>query len=144
MSQKWGPVRAARCCAADADAHRRNARPIPAEDRRAEHLAEILASLSRGGSAGLDREIQRSSDTSSRDGDDSVWVSKVNEFIGSSSASFEGAALEVVERANRTLRGITGIEILDKSAKVQDGAVVEYRVKLRLLFDMAPESDLHW
>jgi flavin-binding protein dodecin len=92
----------------------------------------------------LGPEIQRASDTSTREGDDSVWVSKVNEFIGSSSAGFEGAALEVVERASRTLRGITGIEILDKSVKVEDGAVVEYRVKLRLLFDMAPESDLHW
>jgi flavin-binding protein dodecin len=73
-----------------------------------------------------------------------VWVSKVNEFIGSSPEGFEAAALEVVVRANRTLRGITGIEILDKSVKVQDGAVMEYRVNLRLLFDMAPESDLHW
>jgi flavin-binding protein dodecin len=73
-----------------------------------------------------------------------VWVSKVNEFIGSSPEGFEAAALEVVVRANRTLRGITGIEILDKCVKVQDGAVMEYRVSLRLLFDMAPESDLHW
>lgn len=73
-----------------------------------------------------------------------MWVSKVNEFIGSSPRSFEAAALEVIERADRTLRGITGIEILDKSVKVHDDAIVEYRVKLRLLFDMAPESELHW
>ena len=73
-----------------------------------------------------------------------MWVSKVNEFIGSSPDGFEGAAGEVVERANRTLRGITGIEILNKSVKVTDGAIVEYRVRLRLLFDMASESELHW
>ena len=73
-----------------------------------------------------------------------MWVGKVNEFIGSSPAGFEAAAGEVVERANRTLRGITGIEVLEKSVQVQDDAIVEYRVRLRLLFDMAPESELHW
>ena len=73
-----------------------------------------------------------------------MWVSKVNEFIGSSPKGFEAAAFEVIDRANQTLRGITGVEILDKSVKVEDDAIVEYRVKLRLLFDMAPESELHW
>ncbi len=73
-----------------------------------------------------------------------MWVGKVNEFIGSSPEGFEAAACEVVARANRTLRGITGIEVLEKSVKVRDDAVVEDRVMLRLLFDMAPESELHW
>lgn len=81
---------------------------------------------------------------SERKGDVGVWVTKVNEFIGSSPEGFEAASLEVVQRANRTLRGITGIEILEKRVKVQDDAIVEYRVNLRLLFDMAPETDFHW
>jgi flavin-binding protein dodecin len=73
-----------------------------------------------------------------------VWVSKVNELIGSSPQSFEEAARSVVLRANRTLRGITGIEVLEKRVKVRDGCIEEYRVRLRLVFDMAPESVLHW
>jgi len=73
-----------------------------------------------------------------------MWVSKVNELIGSSPESFERAAAEVLERANRTLRGITGIEVVDKRVKVASGEIVEYRVQLRLLFDMAPETELHW
>ncbi len=73
-----------------------------------------------------------------------MWVSKVNELIGSSSEGFEHAAQQVLERANRTLRGITGIEVTEKRVKVVDGEVAEYRVRLRLLFDMAPETDLHW
>jgi flavin-binding protein dodecin len=73
-----------------------------------------------------------------------VWVSKVSELIGSSSLSFEDAAREVVGRANRTLRGITGIQVLEKRVKVEDDRVVEYRVRLRLSFDMAPEAVLHW
>jgi hypothetical protein len=73
-----------------------------------------------------------------------VWVSKVNELIGSSPRSFEDAARSVVERANRTLRGITGVEVVDKRVKVGDDGIAEYRVRLRLVFDMAPETALHW
>lgn len=73
-----------------------------------------------------------------------MWVTKVNELIGSSPESFEAAAVEVVERANKTLRGITGIEVLERTIKVVDDAVVEYRVRLRLLFDLAPEQMLHF
>jgi flavin-binding protein dodecin len=73
-----------------------------------------------------------------------MWVSKVNELIGSSPQGFEEAARSVVERANRTLRGITGIEVIEKRVKVKDGRIDEYRVRLRLVFDMAPESALHW
>ena len=49
-----------------------------------------------------------------------------------------------MERANRTLRGITGIEVIEKRAKVEHDRIVEYRVRLRLVFDMAPETELHW
>jgi flavin-binding protein dodecin len=73
-----------------------------------------------------------------------MWVSKVNELIGSSPDGFEEAARSVLERANRTVAGIRGIEVLDKRVKVQDGRIVEYRVRLRLVFDMAPDTALHW
>ncbi len=71
-----------------------------------------------------------------------MWVSKVNELIGSSPESFEAAAAEVVVRAHETLRGVTGIEVRDRSIKVENGEVVEYRLRLRLLFDLAPEKML--
>ena len=73
-----------------------------------------------------------------------MWVSKVNELIGSSPESFEAAAREVLARANRTLRGITGIEVLEKRVKIVDDEIAEYRIRLRLVFEMAPETVLHW
>lgn len=73
-----------------------------------------------------------------------MGVAKVNELIGSSPLGFEEAARSVVERANRTLRGITGIEVIEKRAKVAGDRIVEYRVRLRLVFDMAPETEQHW
>ncbi len=73
-----------------------------------------------------------------------MWVSKVSELIGSSPVSFEAAAGEVLARANRTLRGITGIEVLEKKVKIEAGRIAEYRVRVRLVFDMAPEAEVHW
>ena len=73
-----------------------------------------------------------------------MWVSKVSEIIGSSATSFEAAAESVLTRANRTLRGITAIEVLEKRLKVVDGSITEYRVRLRLSFDVAPRTDSHW
>ena len=73
-----------------------------------------------------------------------MWISKVSELIGSSPDGFEAATRDVVARAHRTLRGITGVEVIDKRVKVEDNAIVEYRVRLRLVFDLAPIAELHW
>jgi flavin-binding protein dodecin len=73
-----------------------------------------------------------------------MWVSKTSELIGSSPRSYEDAARTVLERANRTLRGITGFEVLEKRIKVEKDELREYRIRLRLTFDMASESKLHW
>lgn len=73
-----------------------------------------------------------------------MWVSKISELIGSSSASFEDAARTVVARAHATLSGIHGIEVLEKSCKVRDDRIIEYRVRLRLVFDVVPPLEQHW
>jgi flavin-binding protein dodecin len=73
-----------------------------------------------------------------------MWISKVSQIIGSSPTSFEDAAQSVVARANRTLRGITGFDVVEKRIKIEDGAVAEYRVQLRLHFDVAPHTEPHW
>jgi flavin-binding protein dodecin len=73
-----------------------------------------------------------------------VQISKTNELIGASPESFEDAAQRVVARAHRTLRGITGFDVVAKRVKIDAGGIREYRVRLRLHFDMAPETALHW
>jgi flavin-binding protein dodecin len=73
-----------------------------------------------------------------------MWVAKVSELIGSSTENFETATRAVVRRANRNLRGITGIEVLEKKVKIEEGAIIEYRVRLRLSFDMVLEQQQHW
>jgi flavin-binding protein dodecin len=71
-------------------------------------------------------------------------IFKTNELIGSSPESFEDAARQVIARANRTLRGISGFDVVEKRVKVEDGGLREYRVRLRLHFEVAPETALHW
>ena len=74
----------------------------------------------------------------------SMWVSKVSQIIGSSPSSFEDAAQSVLARANRTLRGITGFKVVEKRLKIDENGIAEYRVHLRLNFDMAPFTETHW
>jgi len=73
-----------------------------------------------------------------------MTIAKVNELIGSSPDGFEQAARLVIARASRTVCGITGIEVVEKRVKVLDDGIAEYRVRLRLSFDMAPDTLLHW
>jgi hypothetical protein len=37
-------------------------------------------------------------------------------------------------RAGRTLRGITGLEVVDKRVKVERGLITEYRVEMKVIF----------
>jgi flavin-binding protein dodecin len=71
-------------------------------------------------------------------------VVKRNELIGSSPHGFEAAAQEILARANRTLRGVTGLEVLEKKVEVEGSAIAEYHLRVRLVFEMAPDTVLHW
>jgi len=61
-------------------------------------------------------------------------VARVTEIRASSPDGFQEAVLEGVKRAAKTLRGITGLEVLDKRVKVERGKIVEYRVDMKLIF----------
>ncbi len=70
-------------------------------------------------------------------------VAKVTELIGSSPKGWEDAAREAVRRAAKTLTGITGFKILRRQVAVLPSGKSEYRVRLRLIFEVAPDFDLH-
>jgi len=61
-------------------------------------------------------------------------VARVTEIRASSSEGFQEAVLEGLKRATKTLRGITGVEVLEKRVKVEGGKIVEYRVDMKLVF----------
>jgi flavin-binding protein dodecin len=61
-------------------------------------------------------------------------VARVTEIIASSPDGFREAVEEGMARAARTLRGITGLEVLSKRVKVERGLIVEYRVDMKITF----------
>jgi dodecin len=63
-----------------------------------------------------------------------VAVARVTEIRASSREGFREAVEEGLARATRTLRGITGLEVLDKRVKVERGQIVEYRVDMKIIF----------
>jgi flavin-binding protein dodecin len=61
-------------------------------------------------------------------------VAKVTEVISSSKKSFDDAIENGVERASKTLKGISGAWVADQKVVVTDGKVSEYRVVLKITF----------
>jgi flavin-binding protein dodecin len=61
-------------------------------------------------------------------------VARVTQVIGASPHSWEDAVRNALERANKTLRGITGIEVLKENAAVENGKVAEFRAMVQVTF----------
>jgi flavin-binding protein dodecin len=61
-------------------------------------------------------------------------VASVSTITSASANSWQEAAELGFERANKTLRGITGIKVIEEKARVEDGVIVEYLVTLQVIF----------
>jgi dodecin len=61
-------------------------------------------------------------------------VAKVITIIGSSPESFAKAADAAVREASKTLRGITGADVVSMSAVVEDDRITEYRTTVNIAF----------
>ncbi|MGH7276155.1 MAG: dodecin family protein [Candidatus Rokuibacteriota bacterium] len=61
-------------------------------------------------------------------------VARVTKIIGSSPASWQAAANEAIKRANKTLRNVTGIHLLEQKAHVEKGKITEYRATIEVTF----------
>jgi flavin-binding protein dodecin len=61
-------------------------------------------------------------------------VAKVVTIIGSSPESFAKAADAAVQEAAKTLRGITGADVISMSASVENGRISEYRTTVNIAF----------
>ena len=61
-------------------------------------------------------------------------IAKVTEVISSSVKSFDDAIETGIERASKTLKGITGAWVADQKVTVKNGKIDEYRVVLKITF----------
>lgn len=61
-------------------------------------------------------------------------VARQTQIIGASPHSWEDAVRNALERANKTLRNITGLEVIKENAAIDEGKIVEFRATLLVTF----------
>jgi len=61
-------------------------------------------------------------------------VVKVIELVGNSTVSWEDAAKNAVAEAAKTIRNITGVDVVGQTAAVENGAIKEFRANVKIAF----------
>ncbi|AIC16719.1 dodecin family protein [Nitrososphaera viennensis] len=63
-------------------------------------------------------------------------VIRVTEILATSPTSWEDAVDNGLERATKTIRNVKGIDVRGWKAEVQNAKIVEYRVVLKVAFEV--------
>ena len=61
-------------------------------------------------------------------------VVKIIEIMGVSEESFSDAVRQAVKEAARSIRNITGVEVIKSTAQVEGDELIQYHVTVRLAF----------
>ena len=61
-------------------------------------------------------------------------VARVTEIIAGSPKGFDDAVKIGFARATKTLRGITGMRVVEFRVAVENSKIIEYRVRLEVIF----------
>ena len=61
-------------------------------------------------------------------------IASVSKITAASTSSFQDAVQEGLLRADKTLRGITGLHVIEEKASVKNGKIDEYRVTMEITF----------
>ncbi len=61
-------------------------------------------------------------------------VARVTEIIAGSPKGFDDAVKIGFARASKTLRGITGMRVMEYRVAVENSKIIEYRVRLEVIF----------
>ena len=70
-------------------------------------------------------------------------VVKVVELVGTSDKSWQDAAAQAVREASESLRHITGVDIVNQTAQVDEhGTITEYRTTMNIAFVVEHHSHL--
>jgi flavin-binding protein dodecin len=61
-------------------------------------------------------------------------IARVSKITAASTKSFDDAIKAGLKRASKTIRGITGLHVIEEKASVVKGAIAEYRVTMEITF----------
>jgi flavin-binding protein dodecin len=65
---------------------------------------------------------------------------KIIKVLGTSTESWEDAAREAVIQASETVDDISGVEVEDWTAKVENGQITEYKTTVEIAFPVHEET----
>lgn len=68
---------------------------------------------------------------------------KVIEILASSEVGWEDAAKKAVKTASKTVKGIRSVYIQEQSATVVDGEIKEFRVNVKITFEIMEHLEHH-
>ncbi|MGQ3684665.1 MAG: dodecin family protein [Candidatus Loosdrechtia sp.] len=68
-------------------------------------------------------------------------VYKIIELVGTSTESWEKAAMNAVETASKTIQDLRVAEIAELDMHIEDGKVQAYRAKVKLSFKCHADKD---
>jgi flavin-binding protein dodecin len=63
-------------------------------------------------------------------------VLKVIELLSSSNSGWEDATQKAITKASKSVKNIRSVYVKDQSAAVSDGKISEYRVTLKVKFEL--------
>ena len=61
-------------------------------------------------------------------------TARITEIIAASPKSFEDAINQGFKRASKTLRGITGMKVIEQRIAADNNKITEYRVRMEVIF----------
>jgi len=61
---------------------------------------------------------------------------KVVELLGESTTSWEDAVQEAISAACKTIRNITGVEVLNMTASIENGEIAKYKANVNVAFSV--------
>lgn len=66
----------------------------------------------------------------------SEHVYKIIEVVGSSTEGSDAAVRRAVEHANKTIRNMRWLEVIETRAHIEDGAIAHWQVKVKIGFTL--------
>jgi flavin-binding protein dodecin len=68
-------------------------------------------------------------------------IASVSTITSASPVGWQDAVERGFERANKTLRGITGLHVIEEKARVEDGRIAEFLVTMQVIFVLEDGKD---
>lgn len=63
-------------------------------------------------------------------------VYKIIELVGESDSGWQGAVEDAVIRASKTVDGISGVELMNMTAKVKNGRITGWKANVKAAFEV--------